>query len=155
MSLMLIAGTVGAQSGARAPSAGEVRLYARLMSMTDSRSFDKSLLDSVLAARWRPLRSAGALAIGQIGRAHGLPGLVILHPLLSDSDTTVAANAAYAVGLLRDSASVGPLTAALSSPPQVAREAAWSLGEIGAAARFRLRRATMRWRSSSFLPRQS
>jgi cyclophilin family peptidyl-prolyl cis-trans isomerase/HEAT repeat protein len=135
MSLMLVAGTVGAQSGARAPSAGEVRLYTRLMSMTDSRSFDKSLLDSVLAARWRPLRSAGALAIGQIGRAHGLPGLVILHPLLSDSDTTVAANAAYAVGLLRDSASVGPLTAALSSPPQVAREAAWSLGEIGAAAR--------------------
>ena len=135
MSLLFVAGGSHAQVASRAPSTNEVRLYARLMAMTDSRTFDKPLLDSVLASGWRPLRAAGALAIGQIGRGHGLPGLSVLHPLLADKDTTVGANAAYALGLLHDSLSVGPLAAALSTAPHVAREAAWSLGEIGSAAR--------------------
>jgi cyclophilin family peptidyl-prolyl cis-trans isomerase/HEAT repeat protein len=113
------------------------------MAMTDSRSWNKSLVDSALASTWQPLRAAGALAIGQIGRAHGLPGLTTLHPLLSDRDTQVAANAAYALGLLHDSISVGPLTAALASSPEVAREAAWSLGEIGAPARAGIIRALL------------
>ena len=105
------------------------------MSMTDSRSWDKPLVENALASTWRPLRAAGALAIGQIGRAHGLPGLTILHPLLRDSDIEVGANAAYALGLLHDSISIGPLVAALAGSPAVAREAAWALGEIGTPAR--------------------
>jgi cyclophilin family peptidyl-prolyl cis-trans isomerase/HEAT repeat protein len=120
---------------ARAPSQNEIALYSRLMSMTDSRSWDKPLVESALASTWRPLRAAGALAVGQIGRARGLPGLAILHPLLKDSDTEVGANAAYALGLLRDSVSIGPLVAALAGSPAVAREAAWALGEIGTPAR--------------------
>jgi cyclophilin family peptidyl-prolyl cis-trans isomerase len=104
------------------------------MAMTDSRTYDKVLLDSVLASNWQPLRRAGALAIGQMGRAHGLPGLQTLSGLLSVQDTETAANAAYALGLLHDSTTVAWLEAALGSAAPVAREAAWSLGEIGAPA---------------------
>ena len=132
--LTLLAVSAEAQI-ARAPSQAEITLYSRLMSMTDSRSWDKPLVESALASTWRPLRAAGVLAIGQIGRTHGLPGLTILHPLLKDADTEVGANAAYALGLLRDSISIGPLSAVLSGAPAVAREAAWALGEIGTPAR--------------------
>jgi cyclophilin family peptidyl-prolyl cis-trans isomerase/HEAT repeat protein len=55
--------------------------------------------------------------------------------LLKDRDVTVGANAAYALGLLRDSASIADLSAALGANHEVAREAAWALGEIGAPAR--------------------
>ena len=123
-----------ARSQATAPSASQLRLYARLMAMTDSRTYDKSLLDSVLASGWQPLRRAGALAIGQVGRSHGLPGLPTLRTLLSDADKETAANAAYALGLLRDSTTVPWLETALGAAAPVAREAAWSLGEIGAPA---------------------
>ena len=134
LSLLLVA-NAGAQPALRAPSPNESRLYARLMSMTDARKWDNNLVDSVMASSWAPLRASGALAVGQIGPAHGLPGLSILHSLLKDRDVQVAANAAYALGLLHDSSSVAPLGDALKSASPVAREAAWSLGEIGAPAR--------------------
>ena len=59
----------------------------------------------------------------------------MLRTVLRDADTKVAANAAYALGLLRDSASVQALNSALGSAPEIAREAAWALGEIGGGAR--------------------
>ena len=117
---------------AQAQSPDQARLYARLLAMTDSRTFNGALLDTVLSSSWKPLRAAGALAIGQIGPSHGKPGLESLNALLNDSDPVVAANAAYALGLLRDASSVAPLAAALNGSPRVAREAAWALGEIGA-----------------------
>lgn len=123
-----------AQSG-RAPSDSEIRLYARLMAMTDSRTLDRALVDSSLASSWAPLRAATALAIGQTGAARGMSAVLVARRLISDRDITVASNAAYALGLLRDSAGVGTLASALTGPPRVAREAAWSLGEIGAPAR--------------------
>ena len=103
--------------------------------MTDARTYEPDLVDSVLASTWAPLRAAGTLAIGQVGAAHGMPGAVLLRALLTDRDQLVAANAAYSLGLQRDSASVPVLAVALNGPPKVAREAAWALGEIGAAAR--------------------
>ncbi|MFN2602113.1 MAG: peptidylprolyl isomerase [Gemmatimonadaceae bacterium] len=103
--------------------------------MTDSRTFDKPLVDSALASKWAPLRAAAALAIGQVGSSHGSAGAPVLRELLGDRDYTVAANAAYALGLLRDSASVLALSSSLGGPAPVAREAAWALGEIGAPAR--------------------
>ncbi len=131
---MLVSVNVFAQ-GVRAPTANESRLYSRLLAMTDTRSFDVALIDTVLASRWSPLRAAGALAIGQVGPAHGKPGIKKLIPLLSDGDLTVAANAAYAFGLLHDSTTVPALATALNAKAPVAREAAWALGEIGAPAR--------------------
>jgi cyclophilin family peptidyl-prolyl cis-trans isomerase len=123
-----------AQSG-RDASWNEIRLYARLLGMTDSRSYDAALLDTVLASSWSPLRAAGALAIGQVGAPIGLAGAARLRGLLRDADQAVASNAAYALGLLVDSGSVPALGQALGGPPRVAREAAWALGESGSPAR--------------------
>jgi cyclophilin family peptidyl-prolyl cis-trans isomerase/HEAT repeat protein len=119
----------------RAPAASEVAVYARLMAMTDSRTFDPGLVDSAVASSWSPLRAAAALAVGQVGPVHAISGAPLLRSLLADRDAKVASNAAYALGLLHDSASVPALSAALSSTPSVARESAWALGEIGAPAR--------------------
>ena len=133
--LLLAASTVA--SGQRLPSgagAEEVILYARLLAMTDTRQLDTALVARALSSRWQPLRAAATLAIGQIGEP-GLPGVARLRALLKDSDVNVAGNAAYALGLLRDTVSIGDLGAALTASREVAREAAWALGEIGAPAR--------------------
>ncbi|HZK78880.1 MAG TPA: HEAT repeat domain-containing protein, partial [Gemmatimonadaceae bacterium] len=119
----------------RSPSSSEARLYAQLMAMTDSRTFDRSLVDSALATSWAPLRAAAALSVGQVGASHGMRGAPLLRSLLTDADNTVASNAAYALGLLRDSTAVPALATALKGSPRVARESAWALGEIGAPAR--------------------
>ena len=114
---------------------GEVGLYARLLAMTDTRQLDTALVGRALSNKWRPLRGAATLAIGQVGTERGMAAVARLRALLADADVTVAANAAYALGLLRDTASIGDLSRALSSSHEVAREAAWALGEMGAPAR--------------------
>ncbi len=116
----------------------ELTTYARLLAMTDTRTLDLPLVERALSAKWRPLRAAAALAIGQVSAPVGTPGAPRLRALLKDRDGTVAANAAYSLGLLRDSLSVPALTVALNIAPSahdVTREAAWALGEIGAPAR--------------------
>jgi cyclophilin family peptidyl-prolyl cis-trans isomerase/HEAT repeat protein len=113
----------------------DVTLYARLLEMTDTRRLDMPLVETVLGSKWGALRAAAALAVGQVGSDVGMPGSSRLHWLLADADFTVAANAAYALGLLRDTSAIGVLASSLSGKPEVAREAAWSLGEIGAPAR--------------------
>lgn len=135
VAISLTASAARAQTSVRQPSAGEIRIYSRLMAMTDARRFDRILVDSALASTWRPLRAAGALAVGQVGAKHGRPGLNLLDSLLSDWDLAVATNAAYALGLLHDSTSVGGLLRAVSGRASVAREAAWALGEVGTPAR--------------------
>lgn len=137
VAVLLLATAVPA-SGQRLPPAigeREVNLYARLLAMTDTRRLDTTLVAHLLSSKWRPLRAAATLAIGQVGSDPGRPGAPRLRVLLKDSDVTVAANAAYALGLLRDTASIGDLSAALLANHEVAREAAWALGEIGAPAR--------------------
>ncbi|MEJ7760935.1 MAG: peptidylprolyl isomerase [Gemmatimonadaceae bacterium] len=103
--------------------------------MTDSRRLDLALIDTSLASRWAPLRAASALAIGQVGSAVGRPAVGVARALLTDPDLSVASKAAYALGLLHDTAGIGTLASALTASPTVAREAAWALGEIGAPAR--------------------
>src|SRR5215210_4462129 len=83
----------------------DVRLYGRVMAMTDTRTLDLSLITQALSSRWQPLRAASALAIGQVGPDAGKAGVTRLRTLLNDGNSTVAANAAYALGLLRDTAS--------------------------------------------------
>jgi cyclophilin family peptidyl-prolyl cis-trans isomerase/HEAT repeat protein len=137
--LLLIAAAVNAQAPRQNPSQRDLGLYSKLLAMTDSRTFDGGLVDSALAGRWPSLRAAASLAVGQVGAAHGLPGAPVLRELLADRDAVVASNAAYSLGLLRDSGSVAALAAALAAAlggaPRVGREAAWALGEIGAPAR--------------------
>ncbi len=99
--------------------------------MADTRTLDSALVRSALRTRSQGLRAAATLAVGQV---HGSAMVGELRSLLLDPDTAVAANAAYAIGLLRDSASVDALARALSGNAVVAREAAWALGAIGAPA---------------------
>jgi HEAT repeat protein len=75
--------------------------------MTDARTVDSGLIAAALGSRSSPLRAAGALAIGQLHARAQIPRLL---SLLSDPDTVVAANAAFALGLLRDSTAVAALT---------------------------------------------
>ena len=66
---------------------------------------------------------------------NGSDGAAVNSARQEDRDLNVAANSAYALGLLRDTASIADLTAALALNHEVARETAWALGEIGTAAR--------------------
>lgn len=105
---------------------------ARLLAMRDTRTFDSALVDSSLASRSTFVRSMATLSIGQV---HATSAASRLRTLLTDSDTSVSATAAYALGLLRDSASNAALASVLRSQSPAATEAAWALGEIGASAR--------------------
>ena len=122
--VLLFAGSASA-NGQRLPSGVgefEVNLYARLLAMTDTRQLDTAIVGRALVSNWRPLRAAGALAIGQVGDERGITGAPLLRGLLKDSDAAVAGNAAYALGLLRDSASIADLGAALAANNETARE---------------------------------
>lgn len=116
-------------------SAEDAKLYAGLLAMTDTRTLDTTLISRTLASGWRPLRAAAALAIGQIGAEKGMAGAGRLRALLRDRDPAVRANAAYALGLLRDSASIAPLAVVIDTDSGGGPDAAWALGEIGASAR--------------------
>jgi cyclophilin family peptidyl-prolyl cis-trans isomerase/HEAT repeat protein len=113
----------------------DVNLYARLIAMTDTRQLDMPLVDRALASSSRPLRAAATMAIGQVGPDQGRTGAARLRTLLTDRDPTVAADAAYSLGLLRDTVSIGALSSVLGGSHEVAREAAWALGETGSPAR--------------------
>src|SRR5688500_1021596 len=139
-----------AVSASPALSEGDVRLYARLLAMTDARRVDDALILEALGSRTPAVRRAATLAIGQVkARSHAAR----LRALLSGPDTIAAANAAYALALLRDTANAAPaavapaphpdtagvyltasaLAGVLAGPVSVAREAAWALGELGSA----------------------
>lgn len=133
--IVALAAHAGAQKMPPGVGAPEVNLYARLLAMTDTRQLDMPLVERALSSKWQPLRAAATIAIGQVGTGHGMAGSSRLRSLLADGDLNVGANAAYALGLLRDTSSIAPLSAALAANHEVAREAAWALGEIGAPAR--------------------
>ena len=132
--ILALAARASAQSLPPSIGAREVNLYARLLAMTDTRQLDMPLVELALSNKWRPLRAAATISIGQVGPEHGKSGAARLRSLLTDRDLTVGGNAAYALGLLRDSAAIADLSAALGANHEVAREAAWALGEIGAPA---------------------
>ena len=133
--IVALAARASAQRLPASVGAEEINLYARLLAMTDTRQLDMPLVERALSNKWQPLRAAATLSIGQVGAEVGKPGSTRLQSLLKDSDVTVGANAAYALGLLRDTAAIADLSTALAANHEVAREAAWALGEIGAPAR--------------------
>lgn len=135
--LAALANEVAAQR-LRAPDPSEIELYADLLSMTDTRHLDTALVDRALASPWAPLRAAAAMSVGQVGAEVGRAGASRLRLLLTDNDSAVAADAAYALGLLRDTAGISAIASALHKDGPVAREAAWALGEIGEPARTQL-----------------
>ena len=130
-----LATRAGAQEPRSKLASQDVNLYARLLAMADTRQLDMALVDRALASNSRPLRAAATMAIGQVGPDQGRTGAARLRTLLTDRDPTVAADAAYSLGLLHDTVSIGALSSVLGSNHEIAREAAWALGEIGSSAR--------------------
>jgi hypothetical protein len=119
-----------AQELPRGVGAREVTLYAQLLAMTDTRRLDTALVDRALASNWAPMRAVATLAIGQVGAGPGMPGASRLRTLLRDRDVTVAANAAYALGLLRDSAATADLSAALALDHRVGKRRGRSVRSV-------------------------
>ena len=109
-------------------AANEVPLRARLLRMTDTRTFDSALVQEAVGRGAPATRAAAVLATGQVRARSAGPWL---RRFLTDADTSVAANAAYALGLIRDTASIDALRSALDREDPVAIDAAWALGEIG------------------------
>ena len=111
---------------------GDVTAYARVLAAADARRPDTAAVDAAIASANPAVRRAGVLAAGQLHLHSTAPAL---RALLRDADSTVAARAAFALALLRDSASIAALDSALSFSEPVAVQAAFALGEIGELAR--------------------
>ncbi|MEO7713623.1 MAG: peptidylprolyl isomerase [Gemmatimonadaceae bacterium] len=111
---------------------------ARVLRIEDTRRDEPSFLDSMMVGGDARARSRAALASGRIGaRVH----LSRLRMLATDPDTGVAANALFALGLMKDRGAVPRGVEALRAPGDVAIEGAWLLGELGEAGRAAITRA--------------
>jgi cyclophilin family peptidyl-prolyl cis-trans isomerase/HEAT repeat protein len=126
-----------------AQSAGAVETLAPVLAAQDARRWDDAAIRAGLASPDSTVRAQTAMAVGRLGVALGNRGGVdLLVPLLVDRDTTVRVAAVFALGLLRDSAAVGPLTDRLRNQPALdapsALETVTALSRIGgrAAAEF-------------------
>jgi cyclophilin family peptidyl-prolyl cis-trans isomerase/HEAT repeat protein len=105
----------------------DVQLVGRLLGVADMRRADTVAIDRALASSSRYVRALGVRTVGQntiTARAAHVRALV------TDPDSAIAADAAFALGLLHDSTATATLATALSGPPTVAASAAWSLGEL-------------------------
>ncbi|HET6764493.1 MAG TPA: HEAT repeat domain-containing protein, partial [Longimicrobiaceae bacterium] len=81
--------------GAR-PTASEITALATLIRLEDRREWDEAALQNLAASPSPLVRAHAALAAGRIGDKHATP---LLTRMLADGDTTVAADAAFALGL--------------------------------------------------------
>lgn len=110
-------------------TAGQREAWARLLQAADARlATDTAAIDAALAAGDVALRRVALRAIGQVRVTARYD---VLRRALADADTGAAAEAAFALGLARDSLACAPLRTALARGGAVGVEAAWSLGELG------------------------
>jgi cyclophilin family peptidyl-prolyl cis-trans isomerase/HEAT repeat protein len=126
-----------ATAGAQGPvlSDSEVLHYAAILGMVDATQPDSVSLGRAMSSKSRPLRLEAVRAAGQMDVETLAPKL---QHLLRDKDTTVAAAAAFSLGLMRDTESVDDLADLLPAShghggksAMVATEAAWALAEMG------------------------
>jgi cyclophilin family peptidyl-prolyl cis-trans isomerase/HEAT repeat protein len=124
-------------------------LLAHLLEVADTRRADTAVVDRALASRSPFVRAYAARTIGQIGMS---TRATALRSLVADADTAIAADAAFALGLLHDTASAVVLAGALSGTPTVVAAAAWTLGELGEAGRPALEAVMERGQPAASLP---
>jgi cyclophilin family peptidyl-prolyl cis-trans isomerase/HEAT repeat protein len=109
-----------------------VEQLAPVLAAEDARQWQPELFQRALVAPDSVVRRVAASAAGRIGE---LPATPLLLRLLEQSDTTVRVAAAFALGLLRDSAAVQPLIERLTGLPPLdtatADEAVTALAKIG------------------------
>ena len=116
----------------RAQQEAVVEQLAPVIAAEDSRNFQPGIFRSALVAPDSLVRRLAALAAGRIGDPRATPLIV---PLLSDQDSTVRVAAAFALGLLRDTAGARPLMDRITGQPALdgptAQEAITALAKIG------------------------
>lgn len=109
-----------------------VEQIAPVLAAEDARDFKPELFRTALLASDSLVRRIAVLGAGRIGDLRATP---LVLPLLTDRDTTVRAAAAFALGLLRDTAAVQPLIDRLTGLPAIdattAAEAVTALAKIG------------------------
>ena len=131
LAALCAAGAGAAQQGAP-PRVDEalVSQLARLLQSTDERRVDVALLRELLQHADAGVRRQAALAAGRSGD-RAAAGLLV--QALADSGETVAAAAAFGIGLLRDPSAVEALSAAVRSDRRAAvqTEAVTALAKIG------------------------
>ncbi|CAN5574401.1 hypothetical protein BH09GEM1_BH09GEM1_31720 [soil metagenome] len=125
---LLVVSAVSCQLAGRGAPSPSVAARARLLRIEDTRGDEPAYLDSALADPNAGTRASAALTAGRIGTAAHARRL---RALATDTDSGVAANALFSLGLLKDAASVSLATATLRASPAPAREAAFLLGELG------------------------
>jgi cyclophilin family peptidyl-prolyl cis-trans isomerase len=129
VAILVCAQLLPAQPRVRTLNAQSQQQWAAVLAMHDARSVhDTVVLDAALASTVAPLRATAARVIG-LNRVVSRYAL-LRSRILFDTDSAVASDAAFALGLARDSASCEALKRALlRSATGVA--AAWALGELG------------------------
>jgi hypothetical protein len=113
---------------------------ARLLRIEDTRRDEAAFVDSVIAGTATGDRDAAVLTAGRLGGPTHRPALRAL-PADSSIPAPLRANALFALGLLKDTASVAVAERMLRASDVVSPSAAWLLGEVGEPARDAIVRA--------------
>lgn len=140
---VLLPAAAVAQAGARPPlGAYEIDTMATLLKLEDARAFAEAVLDHALRSFHPEVRRRAVLAIGRIAAkpVASFPegdvvkrARVLLDPLRADANPELVATVAFALGEMKDAASVGWLGDQLNGgarTPSVATQAARALGRI-------------------------
>ena len=122
--LVIVCGPAGAQP----LRADAQRQWAALLQAQSARTQDTAAVDAAIGSRVGPLRAAAIRTIGQ-NRISARYALARAR-LRDDPDSVVARDAAFALGLARDTLSCAALQSALARP-RTSEAAAWALGELG------------------------
>jgi HEAT repeat protein len=128
--LLAASASLAAGQSRRSLDSTAVSDIARLLLLEDVRRFDSLELGRALESKHPEVRRRAMLAVAHIFDKRGV-ALLRAQPL--DADTALAATAVFAVGQLRDTATIPWLDSLLSNPrtaPTVATEAACALGKI-------------------------
>ncbi len=132
--LLLLLGAAAAARPAAlaAQDAAVVEAVAPMLAAEDSRSWAPDAFNSGVRS---PEPLVRRIAATSLGRVADVRGTALLIPLLQDPDSTVQAAAAFAMGLVRDTAAVPALVARLAAMPApslaTAREIITALAKIG------------------------
>ncbi len=130
--LLLLLLLLGWSRSALAQDASVVEAVAPLLRAEDARRWAPADLEAGVRSPEPLVRRSAAMAIGRIG---DLRGTALLVPMLQDQDSTVQTVAAFALGLLRDSAAVAPMVARLAALPgptlATAKEVISAVARIG------------------------
>lgn len=121
-----------AATSLRAQSEATVEIIGGILAAEDARTFNRPLLEQALVHPDTLVRARAAMAVGRIGDAGGIE---LLAPLVEQGELNVAAPSLFALGLLRDTATVPLIVRRLGSAPALdlgaAVEGITALARIG------------------------